>query len=151
MFSTTNQDAITFINAAGLWLERDAKDPSADSKFRYALRKVARRVGRLLEKFNETVEDINVEYASLQTKDKFGNDLKEPVLAKDEKGQYTYTPAGQKARTDAYRRLIRANVEVEPFIAIPPSPLSDNEAEAFEGFVLPKPVEAEEPVVETVH
>ena len=120
----TYREIAEFLAVAGKRLqEKSVKD----SKFTYALRKVAKSTQKLWEAHLESREDLDVEHAA--------TDEKTGVLLRESSGALSFTRDGMKARNKAIREAYAATVEIKPHAAQWPDDLSDSESEAFEGFV----------------
>lgn len=132
----TYRECFEFVRAANQWVNRHEEE----SKFKYALTKVLRKIARVQEKWNEGIEEANIEHCATD---------KEGVILRDEKGQYRYTKEELLQRNKRVNKLYDSvpEVEVKPHFATEiPDDLTDLDREVFEGFVL-QPVESELKVV----
>lgn len=128
------QDCFEFLNVAGQWLSKHEEE----SKFKYALAKVSRKLNKSREKYQESIEEINIEHCATD---------KDGVILRDTNGQYKYTKDELIKRNRKMNELFHSEVEVEPHIASEiPEGLTDLEKEVFEGFVL----KSEEPNISVV-
>lgn len=125
----TYQDCFEFFRAASQWISRHDEE----SKFKYALTKVSRKITKLQEKYQESMEEINIEHCA--TEDKTG------VILRDQQGQYKYTKDELIKRNREVNKLFHSEVEIEPHIATDvPEDLTSLEREVFDGFVLKEAV-----------
>lgn len=122
----TNRQIIEFINFAQSYLAQNAE---AESKFKYAISRMLKRCLTLHGKAQDQVEDINIQCCSVDDR---GN------ILRDERNQYMFTKEQMVARTKAQRELMNKTVQIEAYISTdtPPSPLSPDDIEICEGFVL---------------
>lgn len=131
----------TFIGATGFWLENHA----AESKFRYAIKRVQKQAAVRWEEHNEMANDLSIEHCLTD------KDGAVKYVDNDPRKGYEYTKEGLRKLTTARKALFESLVEVTPFMGKDvPQDLNDAQREAFAGFVLPEltddePVEAEEP------
>jgi hypothetical protein len=114
----------TFLVIGQKWLT----DHPQESKFRYAMRRMVKRVEAVWTVYTESVEELDIEHAATGERD---------VILKDQHGQIAFTRDGLRARNKARKALFDSEVQVEPYYAkdVPPE-LTDAEREAFTGFVL---------------
>jgi hypothetical protein len=122
----TPEEINDFVRVANAWMEANPKE----SKFRYAVNKVAKSCIPLLKTFEEQREEINIEHCSTD---------KDGVILRDDKGGFRFTKDGLKARNKAVNALFRTPVEIEPYYAteVPGEDvLSVDEYDAFVGFVV---------------
>jgi hypothetical protein len=108
-----------------------------NTKFYYAIKRVLKNLRRPMERHGEAVQDISVEHAA--TEEKTG------VLLMDGE-RFRFTREGMRSRLTALRRLNdEAEYEVEPYFATEvPADLTEEEQQAFAGFILrPEPEEPE--------
>lgn len=113
-----------FINAAKQWVSRHEEE----SKFKYALTKVSRKLGKAQEKWQELVEESNIEHCATD---------KDGVILRDERGQYKYVKEELIKRNKRVNRLYDTEFDVEPhFVTEVPEDVTELEKEVFEGFVL---------------
>lgn len=120
----TFRECFEFIRAANQWISKHEEE----SKFKYALTKVARKLARVQEKWNEGIEEANIEHCATD---------KEGVILRDDKGQYRYTKEELIARNKVVNKLYDTQVEFQPHFATEvPEDLTELEREVFEGFVL---------------
>lgn len=120
----TYQECFEFLSAASQWIAGHEEE----SKFKYALTKLSRKLSRVQEKYRETVEEINIDHCAT---DPGG------VILRDERGQYKYTKEELKKRNKKVNGLFHEVVTVEPHYATEvPETLTDLEKEVFDGFVL---------------
>jgi hypothetical protein len=122
----TNRQLINFINFARLFMQQHKEQ----TKFRYALERMDKRLGKQIESYTEAVADLQIEHAA--------TDEKQAILT-DEQGNFRYTKDGIRARNKAQRELLEQPVEIEPYMATEvPDDLSDAEKQACAGFVIPE-------------
>lgn len=162
----TYQDISLFNRVAQMWLEVNP----ADTKFRYALTRMLNsrngRISKLLESYNNELEDINVSHAAV-----FSEGDKKSVFIREANGNYSFTKEGSKEWNRLARELWHKEVEVEPYLVAPKdtpklkemvlregqrNPVTgvleeqrlsaDAQRTAFEGFVIPFAVEPSEPL-----
>lgn len=108
---------------------------SEKTKFAYALNRMTSRTETIAKEYNEWREDKLVELASVDEK---GN------LIKNDKGEYSFTPANTTAFAKAHREKVMEKVEVKEYMATEIPDLEFNEEEAFAGFVIPE-IEEDKP------
>jgi hypothetical protein len=109
------------------------------SKLSYAVVRTAKRCERVIEKFNDAMEDARLDNCMTDEKNK--------AILRDERGEYRFTPDGLRKVTEKRRELLDAEVELELYFAteLPPD-LSSDARVAFEGFVIrPEEVKEEAP------
>jgi len=120
----------------------EQKQLAARNKLEYAANKVKSQLSKKLNPYNETVEDINNEFA-LTGEDK--------AYVLDANGNKKYTPENEKKRLDKIRELQKGEIEFEPHMATQvPDDLNEVIVDAFRGFVLPEDFELKEPEGEAV-
>ena len=121
---TTITEVITFLNASAAYQERHKLD---ESKVKYALRKVSKAGMKLHATHAEEVEDLRIEHCSTN---------KDGVILRGPTGQYEFTKDGARALNKAAKALTDKPVEIAPFVVDAPADLTDDERDAFAGFVL---------------
>ncbi len=128
----TYTEIIGFLNVGAAYLKAHEKTP--DSKLKHALRKVIKLGTTRYEAYTEAVEDLRIEHCVV--------DPKNMAILHDERGAYIFTKESQRAFIKAERALRETAVEITPHI-VPdvPDDLTDDEREAFAGFVLAEPEE----------
>lgn len=141
--STTYESILAFMNMAEQWIKR-TKAPTGESpartKFHYAIRKMVRRSQQQIDLYNEAAADIRTaNAATYQDGDKKG------VIIRGVNGSPEFTPELELKALQEIRKLYRTtHVMIDPFMAQDvPSDLTDDEREAFAGFVLPESGEAD--------
>lgn len=126
--NTTNQQVFRFRQAANAYLARTKDTP--DSKFRYAVRKVRTRAQDLLDQVTEALEDLKIEHCAVETHDPSG------VIRKDARGELCFSKSDMNKFNAAVRALYKKSVTIEPHVVPVPADLTEDEAEAFAGFVI---------------
>lgn len=130
------QEIFTFSNTANAWL---AQNPTEDSRFAYALRKVLKRATSIATDYQEKVEDINIEHCATDDK---GIILREPSTdPRKTEGEFRFSKEGLLERNRKRNELFKRSVEIEPHFATEIPTLSIDEQEVFLGFVLKEVVE----------
>jgi sugar-specific transcriptional regulator TrmB len=120
----TYRDCFEFVRAANQWISKHDEE----SKFKYALTKVTKKLARIQEKWNECIEEANIEHCATD---------KEGVILRDERGQYKYTKDELIKRNKRVSTLYDSNVEIQSHFATEvPEDLTELEKEVFTGFVL---------------
>lgn len=118
------QECFEFFNVASQWL---AKNPE-DSKMKYALTKMNRKIGKINEKYKDKVEEINIECCAVDDKG---------IILRGDNNSYQYNKEGLLERNKKVNELFRSEVEVEPYFATEPATnLTETEKEVFTGFVI---------------
>ena len=125
----TNTLILEFLGVANEWLKRNQEE----TKFRYAVAKIARKAERVKATIQETVDDINVENALEDTSTK--------KLLKNDRDQYEFSKEGMNKRNEAVRKLMQETNEITPHFSEPPDGLPSEFRIVFEGFVI-KPEES---------
>ncbi len=87
----TNQRLVTFVNYARGFLHRNKEQ----SKWRYALERMDKRLKGKIEEYTEALNDIQIEHAA--TENEGG-----PVLT-DAQGNFRYTKDGLRGKTKAQK------------------------------------------------
>lgn len=121
-----------------------------ESKFTYALKKVQKRIDKAAEKpkddYNEKVIDNNVRLAST---DKDGNILYEVETVIEPSGNKKEVNTGtpkfkpealrekNKLQNELGKEFLNTVIEFEPYIATEIPELTEEEKEAFTGYVIP--------------
>lgn len=121
---------------------KQIEEAELNTRFDYALKRVLKSMRTPMERHAEAIQDINVEHAA--TEEKTG------VLLMDGE-RFRFTRDGMKLRLTALRKLNdEAKYKVEPYFATEvPEDLTEEEREAFAGFVL-RPAEETAPVATTL-
>lgn len=141
----TIKEANEFSYAAAVYLDAN----KAETKFTYALKKVQKRIDKAAEKpkddYNEKVIDNNVRLAST---DKDGNILYEVETVIEPNGNKkevnTQTPKFKpealreknKLQNELGKEFLNTVIEFEPYIATEVPELTEEEKEAFTGYVI---------------
>ncbi len=127
----TNQQLVAFINYARGYLQSNQDQ----TKFRYALERMDKRLKPQIEEYSDALNDLQIEHAAT---DGHG------ALLADEQGNFRYTKDGLRGRNKAQRELLEKAVEFEPYFATElPSELTDREKVVCAGFVIPQEEQAE--------
>lgn len=100
---------------------------SGNTKPKYGLTQMLKRLRGRIEDLQERLSDLNVEHAAVDDKG---------VLLTDERGQFRYTKEGLLARNKAHRAVMNEEVEIEPYYITDFPDLTDAERDVFTGFVL---------------
>lgn len=108
---------------------KQIQEAEPNTKLYYAIKRVLKGMRRPMEQHAEAIQDINVEHAA--TEEKTG-----ALLMDGER--FRFTRDGMKARLVALRKLNEeTEYEVEPYFATEiPKDLTEEELEAFSGFIL---------------
>lgn len=120
---------IEFLNVAGPWQEANKK---AEGKFSYAMKKVVKAGQKLYGEHAERIDDVDIEHCL----------EKDGAILREANGQLAYSKQGLRDRNKARKSLLMREIDAPTFlapVASIPADLSDDEREAFEGFVLAKP------------
>lgn len=113
-----------FIAAASVYLKAHPEP----SKLEYALKKMLKRSGAVMEDYNEKLEDLRIDNCIENDKG---------VIARDERGNYQFSKDGLKTLLKAHRELADKPVSLEVYIATAlPENLSEADRENFAGFVV---------------
>ena len=124
MAQKTYRDLLTFRQYAGSWLASH-KEPS---KFRYGVKKIFDATKTLHEQYDEQLQDLSIEHCT----------EKDGVIATNAGGGFQFSKENLRKRNAATKELSKKLVDVPSYMAKePPKDLSDDEREAFAGFVLP--------------
>jgi len=125
------RECFEFARAGQQWIAKHEEE----SKFKYALTKVMRKLNRVQERWQELIEESNIEHCAT---DSAG------VILRDEKGQYKYTKEELLKRNKRVNSLYDQPVEIAPHFATEvPEDLTELEREIFNGFVLKDEPEGE--------
>src|SRR5882724_6960915 len=118
------RECFEYVRTAGQWIAKHEEE----SKFKYALTKVSRKLARVQEKWQELIEEINIEHCATD---------KEGVILRDEHGQYKYVKEELIKRNKEVNSLYNQEVNIEPHFATEvPEDLTYLEREVFGGFVI---------------
>src|SRR5882724_5502824 len=118
------RECFEYVRTAGQWIAKHEEE----SKFKYALTKVSRKLARVQEKWQELIEEINIEHCASD---------KEGVILRDEHGQYKYTKEELLKRNKEVSALYNQEINIEPhFASEVPEDLGFLEREVFTGFVI---------------
>jgi hypothetical protein len=129
---TTHEDLIAFSQAAQAWLDKDKAN--ANTKLGYAIAKLHTRMKKILDRYNNAREDIQIDTCSPDEKG---------IILRDERGNYRYTKEGMKERNKQLQALYETPCEIEPYIATAlPDDLTEIERDQFAGFVIRVEMEA---------
>ena len=138
MIKKTYEQISMFVQIAQSWI---ARNPSANTKFSYALNKVLKSARERITEYQELVQAINVKHAS---EDERGNIL---PPAQNSKEEYVFTREALTKRNEERKKLFRSEVDIKTHIVnYAPKDLSLFEREALVGFVLeeaPEPPDEE--------
>lgn len=134
----TNKQLELFQLNSEIWLN---KEIGKESKFLYALRKVRKKTKSLYEDFQEKIQELRIEFASVDDK---GN-----VLMKE--NSIDYKPDKLKDLKKRMKEEGAKEFEIEPHYTIPPKDLPIGFRDIFLNFVIEdkeeiEPVEPEEKV-----
>lgn len=141
---TSFRNLVVFDQSAGGYLAKH-KD---ETKLSYAINRILGEIRTAAKKFNEdwqeTLQDIQIDHC-----------LTDPPgepngkVLRDSEGRYVFTRESEKACKKAAREardkaMDKSDVEIAPYFAtLVPEDLSDEELEAFKGFVVrPEQVES---------
>lgn len=121
----TNLQLVNFINFARIFLQQHKEN----TKFRYALERMDKRLTPQIESYAEAVADLQIEHAAIDEKG---------ALLTDDKSNFRYTKDGLRARNKGQRDLLDKPLDdFEPYFATEvPDNLSQIEKETCAGFVL---------------
>src|SRR6266404_5876859 len=118
------RECFEFARTASQWIAKHEEE----SKLKYALTKLSRKLGRVQEKWQELIEEINIEHCATD---------KEGVILRDEHGQYKYVKEELLKRNKEVNALYNQEVNIEPhFVSELPKDLTQLEQEIFTGFVI---------------
>jgi hypothetical protein len=121
----TIKEIIEFINAGDRFFQQ--QNGAQDSKFKYAFEKVRKRAMRLIERYQEDVEDARIENCATDERG---------VILRGQDQQYQFTKEGLKAFNAKRRQLLSATPELEPFYSTAPEDLDEGTREACTGFII---------------
>jgi hypothetical protein len=121
-----------------------------ENKFTYALKKVAKKLEAatktILDDFNEKIADLNIELASVDEKGNIVYEVETTTEANGSKKEVKtnipkFTPEKlrekNKRMSEMNKSILAIEVEFENYIATEiPADLSEDEIEAFKGFVI---------------
>src|SRR5256886_1676243 len=120
----TYKEVIQFVNAAANYITQHPEE----NKLKYALTKVQKSATKLIEDYNERLEDLRIDHCSVDDKG---------IILRDANGGYVFTRDGLKALVHGQRDLIGQSVEIQEHIVTElPEKFDENYREAFTGFVL---------------
>lgn len=119
----TYQEVIRFVNAATNY----ASQNHDENKLKYALTKTQKSVAKVVEEYNEKLEDLRIDHCSVDEKG---------IILRDANGNYLFGRDGLKALVQGQRALNNQNVEVQEHIAEIPENFDETYREVFTGFVL---------------
>lgn len=125
IMKTTNNDFINAIANAERFVNENSK-----SKFTYALEKFVQKNKQLRSKYQESIEDLRIEHASVDDK---GN------LVINERGDYSFTKEQYKELTKKVREFNQKEIECEAYWVDEsniPKDLHSSYVKVFEGFVI---------------
>lgn len=123
----------SFANAATRYLaqhrERDAQRPPQFTKLTYALTRVMVAWPKVSAQIQDKTTDLSIECCAID---------KDGIILKDAQGKFEYTKAGLTSRNSKENALWdTVDIEVTPhLVAVAPETLTEDELEAFSGFVL---------------
>jgi len=131
----TIEEVLNFGNVANSYIGRtDGKE----TKFTYAIKKVAKRLKEHFDYYNDELFSIDVNTCSTDDK---GN------ILKDERGNFTYTREGLTKKRNDLKELLKHKVSFENYIATEiPEDLTEVEMVSFLDFVSDKVYTEQEPV-----
>lgn len=126
MITKTTYEAIAmFINISEAWVKAQE---GKKTKLSYAISRVRPRADKLWAKYQNLVEDMNIDHCVVDEKG---------IIEKDAFGQYKFTKEGLKNRNHQRQELFENEVQIKPNFALEiPDSLTDFEHFVFEGFVL---------------
>ena len=134
---TTNDKIAVFVSFASTWLDQNKED----TQFRQYVKKALKQVTKPYQEYNESQEDLNIEYCAVEPDKIDGKDNpRAGVIIRNPDGTYAFTKAQLADRNKKLRDLFR-NKEVEVDVVFAPNfpmTLTDSELQAFEGFVIPE-------------
>lgn len=123
------KEIIVFLNTANAWLAQNPKE----GKFRYAVKKMVKRLESTADAYNEKTLDLSIENCSVD---------KDGLILKDAKGGYEFTKEQARKLATDRKALLAVVVDVDPYYAQElPEGLSEEIQEVFEGFVIPALIE----------
>jgi len=128
----TYKDVFAFVNAANFWLLKN----KAESRLRYAVKKVAKACEKIQATCQEQIEEIDIEYCSVD---------KDDIIVKDAKGNLSFTKDNLRKRNAKQRELLDKEVDAPSHIVKAPAELEDLIRDAFTGFVLAAAASTVEP------
>lgn len=116
--------------------QRYLSDNTEKTKAKYALEKVAEKVKVVLKKYNDSVEDLKIDLASVNDKQQLLYDYN-PVSG--EVSNYQYTKENKKKLNKSIDELFDSKVEVEAHLLKEediPENFTEEIKEYFNGFVI---------------
>lgn len=123
---TTYEQIYQFAFAARTWLSRDEKN--AERKMGYAIKRLSPRIEKIQQRYQNAREDIQIDCCSTDDKG---------IILRDDRGEYRFSKSELKRRNKEWQELFESAVEIKPYIATEiPDDLTDEEREAFAGFVI---------------
>lgn len=124
-------ELVVFAKHAGNYIETKK---GVETKFTYALRRVAAQIGPLDSKVNEVLASIEIDNCVTETRNGVDG-----VIARDDQGKLVYTVAGLKqCNKQKQDHLAGAHYEIDPYIARGelPADLTVDQVLAFSGLVI---------------
>lgn len=110
--------------------EKEKRGRERDSKLAYAIRKVFKKTSSIIEKHEESVQDLRVEHAATDD---------DGIFLENERGGYRFTKEGTKAFNEAERKLRKAEINIAGlahYASEIPKDLDPDFVEIFVGFVI---------------
>ena len=121
----TYRSVIDFVNNAGAYVQAHPEE----NKLKYALQKVQKKALKMLQAYNDSLEDLRVENCATDEKG---------VVLRDPNGNYQFTKEGLTAFNKAQRAFITTGtVDIDAYIVTElPENFEEGFREVFTGFVL---------------
>lgn len=118
----TYREVIQFVNAATTYVSQNHDE----NKLKYALTKTQKSAAKVVETYNEKLEDLRIDHCSVDEKG---------TILRDANGNYLFGRDGLRALVQGQRVLNNQGVEVQEHITEIPENFDENYREAFTGFV----------------
>lgn len=122
----TNKEVIVFTNTANAIIKSDELKTKPFEKLKYALKKVTKSLKPIIEDYQDDLEDLRIDYCSV---DADGN------IINDEKGNYKFSKENTKKLKKAGKELFEKEVEIKPHFVEIPKDVPEELVEVFSGFV----------------
>lgn len=103
---TTYERLINYNAHSRVWLNEDKGN--AKTKLGYAISRLSPRIEKLLQRYQNESEDINIDHCATDDKG---------YILRDERGDYRFTRDELKKRNHARQKLFESEVEIEPYFA----------------------------------
>lgn len=130
----TLEEVLNFGTIANNYISRTQ---GKDEKFIYAIKKVAKKIKKHYEDYNDAIFNIDMDTCSVDEK---GN------ILKDEQGNFVFTRENLIKKRNSIKELIAQKVEFDNYIATSiPEDLTEVEIETFKDFVSDKVNVEQEP------